>query len=48
MLKEVEVDMYKPNVYGLVTSLWIQTLFGNVLLEHGGLPYVLPLAVHWE
>ena len=29
MLKEVEVDMYKPNVYGLVTSLWIQTLFNQ-------------------
>ena len=48
MLKEVEVDRYKPNVYGLVTSLWIQTLFDNFLLEHGGLPYVLPLAVHRE
>ena len=26
--------------------LWFGSWFDNVLLEHGGLPHVLPLAVH--
>ena len=42
----IEYTKDKAVVHNIITYDYLKPFFDNVLLEHGGLPQVLPLAFH--